>query len=385
LFFGVGCDNPVKDSSKNNSGNTLNDPSLNDNFVGSVDEYFYDFEKDVNVKFYRWDLASIVTPFLFQPDQDTLNFRTFPEYLLAIQPGDIGEPFTDLNGNGEWDPGEPFEEQGNGVWDLGEPFTDDNGNGFFDPGEPFEDLDGDGYWTGTERLLDVNGDCVWNDSETWEDLDQNGVWTPAEPLYNQYINFGQWDPHEPFEDIVNPNGEYDYAESFDDLNYDGVWTAHEPFTDLNGDGEWTPREEFDDRNNNGEFDEGEPYTDVDGNCTYSFAEGWVDMFPFLGCGSPDVYDPGCDIFTPYNPNHDHNMNGVYDDAEPFDDLNGNGEWDGDIYVDANGNCMWDDAEPFEDIYFPYNEFNPDEPFVDNNGNGMWDDAEPFTDLNGDGV
>lgn len=69
--------------------------------------------------------------------------------------------FTDQNGNGAWDEGEPFtvvsvanseydpperfdDYNGNGRYDAGESFTDTNGNGTWDDGEPFEDRDGDG-------------------------------------------------------------------------------------------------------------------------------------------------------------------------------------------------------------------------------------------------
>ena len=61
----------------------------------------------------------------------------------------ISEPFTDLNSNGTWDSGEPFEDQdGDAIWDqvwmttttsAGESYTDSNGNGMWDTGEPFTD------------------------------------------------------------------------------------------------------------------------------------------------------------------------------------------------------------------------------------------------------
>ena len=59
--------------------------------------------------------------------------------VLAVTTGQ--ESFTDLNGNGQFDPGEPFVDQPpevfldaneNGVYDLGEFFIDNNNNGVFD-------------------------------------------------------------------------------------------------------------------------------------------------------------------------------------------------------------------------------------------------------------
>ena len=60
-----------------------------------------------------------------------------------------GEPFTDANGNGVWDPAEPFTDLTpgcDGTWNEGEYKRDLNGNGVWDPAEPFVDLDGDKLW-----------------------------------------------------------------------------------------------------------------------------------------------------------------------------------------------------------------------------------------------
>ena len=94
--------------------------------------------------------------------------------------GDInrGEPFTDNNGNGVYDPGiDWFIKSGdvsinqdlnhngaydgpNSTWAPGIPWVDLNGNGSFDPedfrydvGEPFADLNGDGIWE--ESIVDT--------------------------------------------------------------------------------------------------------------------------------------------------------------------------------------------------------------------------------------
>ncbi|NQU67984.1 MAG: hypothetical protein HQ510_08590 [Candidatus Marinimicrobia bacterium] len=376
ILLGIyGCESPVKQSDNNSGqGNTLNDSSLNGNFIGSASDYFYDFEKNIDVKFYRWDIAAINQPILFNPDTDTLNFRTFPEYLLNIAPGEIGEPFTDLNNNGLYDTGEPFVDQGNGLWELGEPFMDSNNNGFFDAGETYEDMNGDGYWelgepfmdsnnngffdagetyedmngdgywTGTERLYDLNGDCMWNDAETYEDLDNNGEWTPPETLSNQYINYSIWDPAEPYEDL-NDNGQYDLAEPLTDLNGDLIWTAHEPFTDWDGDDEWDDIDTYNDGYGDGVADilpDGTPLDIVACGCIHIFTDINIQ------CGTQDNYEPEC----------------------------------GDTYNDLNGNGIYDTvAEPYEDIYSPFGQFNPDELFEDVNDDGVWTPAEPFTNLN----
>jgi len=52
------------------------------------------------------------------------------------------EGFTDSNGNGLYDPGEPFFGQ-----DLAEPYVDENDNSQFDTNEPYIDLDENGEWS----------------------------------------------------------------------------------------------------------------------------------------------------------------------------------------------------------------------------------------------
>jgi hypothetical protein len=56
------------------------------------------------------------------------------------------EGYTDANGNGKYDSGEPFFGD-----DLAEPFVDANDNGEYDTGEGYIDVDGDGQWS------DANG------------------------------------------------------------------------------------------------------------------------------------------------------------------------------------------------------------------------------------
>ncbi len=71
--------------------------------------------------------------------------------LMVVTRG--AESFTDLNSNGQWDEGEPFE-------DLPEPFLDEDDNGRYDMGEPFFDANGDGVHTNGNAVYD--GDTyIW--------------------------------------------------------------------------------------------------------------------------------------------------------------------------------------------------------------------------------
>jgi outer membrane receptor protein involved in Fe transport len=136
-----------------------------------------------------------------------------------------GEPYVDVNGNGQWDRGDYlYDTNGNGKYDgerrdvinehtaepyldgdinLGEPFTDVNNNGVYDAGidgfifssDPAinQDLDLNSLYTGP--------DAAWSPGIPFIDRNGNGIYDPP----NQ-----QYDSGEPFTD-VNGNGEYDYG------------------------------------------------------------------------------------------------------------------------------------------------------------------------------
>ncbi|HEX9911958.1 MAG TPA: pilus assembly PilX N-terminal domain-containing protein [candidate division Zixibacteria bacterium] len=68
-----------------------------------------------------------------------------------------GEPFTDSNGSGHWDPSDTYTDlNGNGVWNPGEPLlTDSDGDGVWDPTEPYTDSNGNGLYDGTLTAVDL--------------------------------------------------------------------------------------------------------------------------------------------------------------------------------------------------------------------------------------
>ncbi len=74
-----------------------------------------------------------------------------------------GEPFTDANANGKWDPDDAFTDvNGDGIWQPGEPLTNDaNGNGLWDPAELYVDDNGSGSYDApllaTELATDFSG------------------------------------------------------------------------------------------------------------------------------------------------------------------------------------------------------------------------------------
>lgn len=72
-----------------------------------------------------------------------------------------GEPYSDLNGNGQWDQAETF--------------TDSNNNGVWDPGEPW---------------VDTNNDGVWNSAEPYNDMNNNGIYDPPLTTTDMSSDFG---------------------------------------------------------------------------------------------------------------------------------------------------------------------------------------------------
>lgn len=71
-----------------------------------------------------------------------------------------GEPFTDANGNGRWDPEDSYTDlNGNGSWQPGEPLTNDaNGNGLWDPAEPYTDDNGNNAYDATLLATELAAD-----------------------------------------------------------------------------------------------------------------------------------------------------------------------------------------------------------------------------------
>jgi hypothetical protein len=68
-----------------------------------------------------------------------------------------GEPFTDINNNGQWDAADTYNDlNGDGEWDTGEPLVSDgDGDGQWDDAEPFTDVNGSGAYDGALTVVDL--------------------------------------------------------------------------------------------------------------------------------------------------------------------------------------------------------------------------------------
>lgn len=115
---------------------------------------------------------------------------------LLYKPG-IAEPYTDTNGNGQYDGVEDYSDRNrNGHYDSGEPYTDVNQNGQWDnttTNEPFTDINGSGRWDGAYAwpgcvYARYTGDSTDNDADLdiGPELDV-GTQTP-------HKDYPAWDP-----------------------------------------------------------------------------------------------------------------------------------------------------------------------------------------------
>ncbi|MHC9543335.1 MAG: PilX N-terminal domain-containing pilus assembly protein [Vulcanimicrobiota bacterium] len=162
------------------------------------------------------------------------NNKTGALVLVALNDG---ETYTDLNHNNVRDMAyEPFSDtDGDGDYDAPEPFTDTNSNGVRDSGETLStDRDRDGIYDAKETYTDRNRNRRYDTGEPFTDLNGNGVYNSTGDSYVDSNGNGSWDPPETYTDL-NGNGKYTLGETFIDTNGNGsIDCVMEPFVDKNG-------------------------------------------------------------------------------------------------------------------------------------------------------
>lgn len=239
-----------------------------------------------------------------------------------------------------------------------EPFTDVNKNGVWDAGEPFQDWNGDGAYTAASVPVTISipsNNCAGAPNAAASpsliikrlkggiDADGNGVADPYAAFANASVYPEAWNDAngdgvrnraEPYLDL-NGNGAYDAGEPYQNLDGGTVRSAaDETFTDANGDGIFeraSPADVYTDTNANGKWDAAEPFWDANGDGVRNGPT--VPVLPWR------AWNPAVDNQNPPSraayvaaygePYKDVNANGVYDAAEPLlYDFNGNGVWDG---------------------------------------------------------
>jgi hypothetical protein len=132
----------------------------------------------------------LIGNFVYLEDNDP----TTPQWTQGV-PGVVmvlTEAWTDLDGNGTWDVGEPFSDNnGDGIWNLyttttysgvSDPFTDNNANGIYDSNDGLWFDDGDGI-VELGEYLDLNGNGVYDAPEPFTDLNGDGTWSSPGTYY----------------------------------------------------------------------------------------------------------------------------------------------------------------------------------------------------------
>ena len=74
----------VDNPQPSNLEDTLGDNSLSD--TGTYDDYFYDFNENINVKFLKYEYQHLFLGAVFKPEEDTINFTTYPNFFVTVSP-----------------------------------------------------------------------------------------------------------------------------------------------------------------------------------------------------------------------------------------------------------------------------------------------------------
>ena len=354
------------ESVSNNVTNSLNSSSLGGK-EGSVEDYFYNFENNVEANFFRYS-PSLMASYdsyqdyysLFNEDPITMVYKTFPDYLVSMAPSDVSEytqrTYIDslsIEGKVVADSVQisatPFKNIESLEWNLdAEPslqryklinsdwVTDDTIINYEDV------YDVSAYWAVVDTPFIQEG-LLFVDSSEWEDT--NYVFLADNQLL--FENSFTFTKRQLSADSLvfrintdcNDNGSFDLAEA--------------SIQDYNGDNDFEDvLFEYSDNNNNGIYDSGDDIiADYDGDGVYAVVYEFVDR--------------GNQTWDPDEPYYDIDSSGTYDLNEPFQDRNCNGRWDGqEDYIDSDSSESYSSGESFID-----------------KGNGVFDKDEVYS--NGD--
>ena len=100
IFLGIVhfcCDKPEGEISNYSSfKNTLGDEYIGNGSSGKIEDYFYNFEEDIDVSFFRYPQSIVGYDYgkyynQFQMNPPLMTYKTFPEFLLSMKPDDKAE------------------------------------------------------------------------------------------------------------------------------------------------------------------------------------------------------------------------------------------------------------------------------------------------------
>ena len=340
---------------------------------GSVSDYFYNFgdSPDINASFFRYNPSLIrnydgyASYYGFTGDDPPLlNYKTFPDHLVAMTPGDESEfierfridsltVLDSIISDSVLINSTKFKNLEKLEWNL----------------EAEPDL---------QRYKLVNSDWISSDTTIYysDTFDVSAYWAVVDtPFINDgllFVDSSEWNDTNY---VFNADEQIGYTGTFSfvkrqmsadslvfrvntDCNDNGQWDNEPELTieDYNGDNLYEVLFEYSDNNNNGFFDAGDDtIADYNNDGIYSIAYEFVDI-----------------------------GNGLWDPAEPFYDIDGDGEYDSnEPYQDRNCNDTWDPAEQYVDLDSNL-VFSEGDSLVDV-GNRIFDGVEAYTEIDIDGV
>ena len=359
----------VADTDNSSLNNTLGDQLTGTQ--GPLSEYFYNFENDVNVTYFRFNpnLMSNYKSYsdyynIFGSDPTTMTFKTFPDHLVSMDASNESEytkrnyidslsvidsvvydsiqmtstPFKNLESL-EWNllaqPSLQRYKLLNSSWIVSDTML------FYN-----DTFDISAYWSVVDTPF-IDSGLLFVDSSEWNDT--NYVFISDEPF--RFVNTFEFTKKQMSADSL-------VFRINTDCNDNGVWDQSEnTIIDYNNDGIFEALYEFSDNNNNGIFDAGDDIIE-----DYN-SDGIISIaFEFEDRG-----------------------NGLWDPQEPFFDIDSSGTYSiNEPYQDRNCNNRWDGAEDYEDADNSQS-YTLGETFVDR-GNGLFDNEEEYNlRLNADGT
>ena len=349
VLFYWGCEEPVEQEDETvPMKNTLNDPDMGD--VGSLSGYFFNFANGFNIKYNRYDANSVNNPDLFDPEEDTLNFRSYAAYTLengesnltgyqVITPEMIAD-----SGYADITPIDSLRK--NSV-------TNDNKVTF--NSEKLTNINGLNWDYGYERYLASTNvqPSVAHDSTFVDILDslyQEAVVDTADTTAEGVMFIDRYERAERSESMSSRDTVMVHYFEFTQKIFGLDSLVFKENTDCNCNGSWDPGEE-----------------------TVSDASSCPASTVFIEINDTTKFcDRGNGLWDEAEVYYDKNSDDAFTGDEPFEDRNCNGNWDdAELEVEEATEC------PVSTVFI---EDNDGTKFCDR-GNNKYDFAEEFIDKN----
>ena len=349
LVIVLNCDEPLENNNTEGLTDTRGQSSVGNGLIGSVDEYFYDFDNEIDATFLNWGYTNLQNPDLLPPniEDDALSFRTFPSITIE---------------NDNYDP-----------------LNDSTFSGYYEI--TYSDLDSSeivSLFTRTELEIILDTTVTIEDSLEVDQF-KNKLNIKWDSDIKRYVT-------EKDDDWTIPKSLFEFVDTMDIKEYHVVVDTN--VTDIQGITLYVDIDQLvktETENLTIDPFSGEPVPHVYGDSiSYTKKEFAPDSLQYIthcDCrynGNIDlaetVIEDSCS-YGIWNGTYCDEPNGLQDIAETFRDDNDNSTWDeGELYKDWNCNNQWDDAEPTTEIECIAGIWLEDEGFCDI-PNGKWDDDE----------